>query len=78
MNFRVFLFPLIALAVACVEVRADVAGSLTPAQITQLKGGQMVVETKNIPGGAWPQITVYTLVNAPVATISAATSPGGR
>lgn len=50
--------------------RADLAGSLSPDQIKQLKAGQLVVESKDIPGGVWPELTVYTLVNAPVATIS--------
>ncbi len=50
--------------------RADVAGSLSADQLSQLKGGRMVVESKDMPGGVWPQITIYTLVNAPVATIS--------
>lgn len=50
--------------------RADVAGDLSAAQLQQLKAGQMVVTRKDIPGGPWPQLTVYTLVNAPIATIA--------
>jgi len=51
--------------------RADLADSLSPDQMTQLKAGQLVVESKDMPGGVWPQLTVYTLVNAPVATVDA-------
>lgn len=50
-------------------VRADVADSLSGAQLSQLKAGEMVVESKDVPGGVWPQVTIYTLVAAPVATI---------
>jgi len=52
-------------------VRADIAGDLSAAQLGQLKKGLMVVVSKDIPGGVWPQLTVYTLVAAPVVTISA-------
>ncbi len=50
--------------------RADLADSLSPSQLQQLNQGQMVVESKDIPGGVWPQLTVYTVVNAPVATVA--------
>jgi hypothetical protein len=53
------------------SARAGLADKLTPDQLKQLTGGQMVVESKDIPGGVWPQITVYTLISAPVTTISA-------
>ena len=71
MRLRFFLVPLAALAAATFLARADLASSLSAAQLAQLKSGQMVVESKDIPGGVWPQITIHTLVNAPVATISA-------
>lgn len=67
-----FLLPtLIALLVAGAGARADLASALSPDQLSQLKAGQMVVIPKDIPGGVWPQLTVYTLVAAPVATIGA-------
>lgn len=71
MSLRSFFLLLIPLAAATVFARADIAGGLTAVQAAQLKSGQMVVESKDIPGGVWPQITIYTVVNAPVATISA-------
>jgi hypothetical protein len=49
---------------------ADIVGSLSPEQLAKLKAGQMVVESQDVPGGVWPKLTVYTLVNAPVSTIS--------
>jgi hypothetical protein len=57
--------------VAGAGARADLASALSPDQLSQLKAGQMVVIPKDIPGGVWPQLTVYTLVAAPVATIGA-------
>ncbi|MGH8047078.1 MAG: hypothetical protein ACREKL_07515 [Chthoniobacterales bacterium] len=51
--------------------KADLASSLSPAQLKQLQSGQLVVESKDIPGGVWPQLTVYTLVSAPVSVIGA-------
>jgi hypothetical protein len=71
MSFRSFFLPLILLAAASVFASAELAGDLSASQLAQVKSGQMVVESKDIPGGVWPQITVYTLINAPVATISA-------
>jgi hypothetical protein len=65
------LSPLIAFLAAATLAHADLASSLSPDQLKQLDAGQLVVESKNIPGGAWPQLTVYTLVAAPVATIAA-------
>lgn len=50
--------------------RADLAGDLSASQLDQVKSGQMVVTQKNMPGGVWPQITVYTLVNASIPTIA--------
>lgn len=55
---------------AAVLARADLADNLSASQLQQLKNGQLVVESKDIPGGVWPQLTVYTLVNAPVATVA--------
>jgi hypothetical protein len=62
-------FLLCALAVIATG-RADIASSLSADQVSQLKAGQMVVVSTDIPGGVWPQVTVYTLVNAPVPVIS--------
>jgi hypothetical protein len=49
---------------------ADLAADLSASQLQQLKSGQMIVIPKDVPGGAWPQVTVYTLVNAPVPVIA--------
>ncbi|MDD5200459.1 MAG: SRPBCC family protein [Terrimicrobiaceae bacterium] len=49
---------------------ADIAAGLSPIQLQQIKDGQMIVAQKDMPGGVWPQLTVYTLVNAPVATVA--------
>lgn len=60
---------MLLVAAAVSTLRADVAGSLSPEQLAQVKSGQLVVESKDIPGGVWPQLTVYTLVAAPVPVI---------
>lgn len=63
-------FLLILLAAGFIGVgRADIASDLSAAQLQQVKSGQLVVTKKDIPGGVWPQLTVYTLVDAPIATI---------
>ncbi len=54
---------------AVVPGRADLTAGLGADQVQQIKSGQMVVTQKDIPGGVWPQLTVYTVVNAPVATV---------
>jgi hypothetical protein len=71
MNLRPFYLLLVSLVLSAALARADLAGDLSPSQLAQVKAGQMVVLTKDIPGGVWPQITIYTTVNAPVSTISA-------
>jgi len=43
--------------------------ALTPAQIAQLNKGELVVISRDMPGGVWPELTVYTRVNAPVSAV---------
>lgn len=63
-------FLLVLLAAGFIGIgRADIASDLSAAQLQQVKSGQLVVTKKDIPGGVWPQLTVYTLVDAPIATI---------
>lgn len=69
MLFRAFAFAVV-LGVSA-AARADLPAQLSADQLKQLKSGQMVVVQKDVPGGPWPQLTVYTLVQAPVATIGA-------
>jgi hypothetical protein len=71
MTSRIFLLPLIFLTAAATLAHADLAGKLSTDQLATLNSGQMVVEQKNVPGGVWPQITIYTQINAPVATVAA-------
>lgn len=65
--FPLCLAVLVALASSAL---AGVADKLSADQIAQLDAGGQVVESKNISGGVWPQLTVYTLVNAPVSVIT--------
>lgn len=63
-------FPSVILAFALPGVvRGDITSDLSAAQLQQVKSGQLVVTKKDMPGGVWPQLTVYTLVDAPIATI---------
>jgi hypothetical protein len=70
MSAHRFLCAAAAWLATAVLARADLADSLSAGQLQQLKQGQMVVESKDIPGGVWPQLTVYTLVNAPVSVVT--------
>ena len=67
---RIVLLVAAAAWLAAAPANAGLADSLTPDQLKQLNAGQLVVESKDMPGGVWPQLTVYTLVKAPVATVS--------
>jgi hypothetical protein len=71
MSAHRFLCAATAWLAAATLAHADLADSLSASQLQQLNQGQLVVESKDIPGGVWPQLTVYTLVNAPVATVAA-------
>jgi hypothetical protein len=51
------------------DAGAGLADSLSSAQRSELDKGELVVESKNIPGGAWPQLTVYTIVAAPLDVV---------
>lgn len=61
----------ICLVVAWVGVAsASILDSLTAEQQAELNAGQDVVTSKDIEGGVWPELTVYTKVNAPVQTVA--------
>lgn len=70
MKLRTLFLSAIAFCMAASSY-ADLATELNADQLAQVKAGQMVVMQKNIPGGVWPQITIYTQINAPVSVISA-------
>jgi hypothetical protein len=61
----VFAALLISVGVAYAAVTSD----LSQSQLKQLKAGQLVVIPTDVPGGVWPKLTVYTVVNAPVSTV---------
>lgn len=43
--------------------------ALTPDQLAQLNRGELVVSSRDVPDGIWPELTVYTRVNAPVQAV---------
>lgn len=50
-------------------LRADLLADLDAAQRKDLDVGQLVVRSKDVPGGPWPELMVYTRVNAPVSAV---------
>lgn len=48
---------------------ADMVSSLSADQLETLKSGEVLVSSKDMPTGGWPQVTVTTYVNAPVAVV---------
>lgn len=65
------VFICFAVAVAGLSlVHAGLVDGLNEEQTAELKNGGMVVVSKDVPGGSWPELTVYTLVNAPVGKVA--------
>jgi hypothetical protein len=63
-----------ALAVASIgSAMADpsLLADLSSDQVQTLKSGKLVVNSIKVPGGPWPRLQVYTLVNAPVSSVEA-------
>lgn len=44
--------------------QSSVSEELTEAELTQLDKGELIVRTKEVEGSSWPEITLYTLVEA--------------
>jgi len=70
MRFFCLALALFSLAVTAVQAQSDsIVSALSSDQIATLKQGQMVVTSETVPGGPWPRLKVYTLVNASVPVI---------
>lgn len=54
-------------AMAAPSLLADLSAD----QMQTLKSGKLVVNSIKVPGGPWPRLQVYTLVNAPVSSVEA-------
>jgi hypothetical protein len=50
-------------------LRADVLSDLDAGQRKELDAGGLVVRSKDVPGGPWPELMVYTRVDAPVSAV---------
>jgi len=65
--------PAIALFVLCAvtggPAGAGIPDDLDVAQRAELDKGELVVRSKDVEGGPWPQLMVYTRVDAPVAAV---------
>ncbi len=55
-----FLF---SLSPVCQAQKTDVTKEVTSEELAQMEKGELVVKTREIEGSAWPEITIYTLVN---------------
>lgn len=65
------LAALIGFLVIPSPAQADLLDGLTAQQVAEVKAGQMVVTSKDIAGGVWPELTVYQLVKASSNDVSA-------
>ncbi len=48
---------------------AGILDALDPVQRAELDKGELVVRSKDVEGGPWPQLMVYTRVDGPVAAV---------
>jgi len=49
---------------------SSLLGSLTPKELQEVESGKTVVRAKDLPGEAWPQLTVFRIINAPAAEVA--------
>jgi len=59
------LFTLLFLMTAspvCLAQKTDVTKEVTTEELSQIEKGELVVKTKEVEGSAWPEITIYSLV----------------
>ncbi len=61
----------LAAAASLQSATASLVSDLSADQKSQLEAGEMLVSQTKVDGGAWPKVTVTTLVKAPVATLTA-------
>lgn len=63
----------LAVFVSAGSVMADpsILTDLDADQLQSLKSGKLVVKSIKVPGGPWPRLKVYTIVNAPVSAVEA-------
>lgn len=64
--FPIFIYCFLAIGSASAQKMLDV---LTPEQMQQLNKGELVVTSRDVSGGIWPELTVYTRVKAPVSAV---------
>lgn len=64
--FPILIYCFLAIGSASAQKMLDV---LTPEQMQQLNKGELVVTSRDVPGGIWPELTVYTRVKAPVSAV---------
>lgn len=56
---------------AATSLHADLIDEVTPDQLTQLKSGQVVVNSADVPNFVWPKLTLFKVVNATPAQMMA-------
>lgn len=67
----IFYSLLVWAAIVGTGFAAGLTDALSKAQIADLNAGNLVVTSRDVEGGIWPELTVYTRVKAPVATVKA-------
>ncbi len=63
-----FVFTMFAISTAPAKGLLD---GLSAEQKKEIDDGQLVVVSRDSPGGVWPELTVYTRVDAPVSAVKA-------
>lgn len=64
MNLRILLSAFV-LSFLAVSARADLLGEVPADSQDELADGQTVLTSKQVPGGPWPKLTVFQVVDAP-------------
>jgi len=53
---------LLCTSTVCLAQKSDIAKEVTSEELAQMEKGELVVKTKEVEGSAWPEITIYSIV----------------
>lgn len=67
-TFTALIFAIFAISTAPAKSLLD---GLSVEQKKEVDDGKLVVVSRDMPGGVWPELTVYTRVDAPVSAVKA-------
>jgi len=63
------LLTLVSILALAAPLESSVLEDLDEQQRGNVEAGKLVVRSEDVPGGPWPRLIVYTLVEAPVAGV---------